>query len=124
MSRIYHPFWLWEDVKNGILEDKSEIEEELSTIVRDLLSDSKLFYKTAKKMVKDWKYASEFHLSNRARNRQAWIGQASCCYLYKIPEKITKYGWRLLSFEQQIEANKVADRIIIEWEKENAKKIS
>ena len=122
MKRIYHHYNLWEDCKNGILENNfSELEEEELTIkAKELLCDKEEFYKIALKVITEWKYSSEQNLSNTSRNRQAWIGQASCCYKCKVPEYITKYAWRLMTFEEQEQANRIADKIISIWEDKNA----
>ena len=113
MKRIFHHFSKWEDTKNGILESNfNEKEtEELTKKSKELLCNSEEFYKVALKVIKNWIYSSEQHLSNRSRNRQAWIGQASCCYKYKVPEHITKYAWRLMTKEEQDGANYIADGI-------------
>ena len=126
MKQLYHHYDKWEDVKNGILDNEfNEIETEALTFkAKELLCDSKEFYKVALEVIRNWVYSSEQHLSNRSRNRQAWIGQASCCYKYKIPEHITKYAWRLMTKEEQDKANYIADGIINLWEKQNAKKLS
>lgn len=120
MKRIYHPYWLWEDYQNGFYNIEvtySETEEyALATQARDLLADSERFYEVALKVITEWKYSSEVNLSNIARNREAWIGQAACCYALKIPDYITKYGWRMLTPDQQKQANLVADAVIEKWE--------
>jgi hypothetical protein len=121
MKQIYHPYWNWEDYKAGLyqnFEDNYDEQEtyRLATKARDLLADSILFKDTALTVIAEWKIAAEVNLSNIARNRQAWIGQASCCYVFGIPEFITKYGWRMLTPEQQLAANKVADEVILQWE--------
>lgn len=122
MDRIYHPYYLWEDVNNGILkEDFSQKEIELLTNkAKSLLINSELFYNTALKVICNWKYSSEQQLSNIQRNRRAWLGQASCCYKYKIPEFITKYAWRMMAESEQNEANKVAEDVITIWEQKYA----
>lgn len=120
MKQIFHPYWLWEDYLNGFYNIEiiySETEEyTLAVQARDLLANPERFNEVALKVVTEWKHASEVNLSNVARNRQAWIGQASCCYAFKIPDYITKYGWRMLTIEQQTIANKVADSVIEKWE--------
>jgi hypothetical protein len=125
MKQIYHHYELWEDVKNDILKDGfSEIEAEKLTLkAKSLLCNPKEFLKIANEVIIEWKYASEQHLSNKSRNRQAWLGQASCCFKYKVPEYITKYAWRLMTFEEQKKANEIADIIIKKWELLNAEKI-
>ena len=131
MKRIYHPYYLWEDDKNGMYdfdEDYtrlSEIEmEELAIKAKLLLCNKIEFFAAAMEVITHWKYSSEQNLSNKSRNRQAWIGQASCNIRFKIPEYITKYGWRLMSPQEQKEANKIADKIIKIWEEKNDKEIS
>jgi len=127
MRRMYHPYWKWEDNKAGLYKfngfDEKETED-MTNKAKTLLLNEKEFFRIAKKVIKKWFYSAEQNLSNRGRNRQAWIGQASCCYKYGIPEYITKYGWRLLTRKQQDEANKVADKVISIWETGYAKKIS
>jgi hypothetical protein len=121
MIRIYHPYWKWEDYQHGLynnIEDAfTEQETEfLANLAKDLLSDSEVFYFVASKVISEWKYAAEENLTNDSRNKQAWIGQASCCYALGVPEFVTKYGWHLMTPEQQDEANRVADNIIRIWE--------
>jgi len=115
VKRIYHPFWLWEDHKNDMF--RQECADELAyrkAIV--LLSNPEEFRKVAQKVINEWKFSTQMNLSNRSRNRQAWLGQASCCYAYGVPEFMTKHGWRFLSEEQQKAANEVADEVIKYWE--------
>lgn len=125
MKRIYNHYSTWEDWKSGILETNfNEKDTELLTYkAKSLLCNPKEFYNIGIKVISEWVFSAEQNLSNSSRNRQAWIGQACCCYKYKVPEYITKYAWRLMTFEQQEEANAIADDIIKLWEEKNAKKI-
>jgi len=119
MERIYHHYLLWEDWKKGMYEkDGRNLEEQqkLSMFAKNLLSNPVLFENIALRVISEWKYATEFNLSNTSRNRQAWLGQASCCFAYGVPEYITKMGWHMLTEEQQKEANKIADEVINQWE--------
>jgi len=122
MKRIFHHYKKWEDCKNGILEKGfSEKEtEDLTFKAKKLLCNPDEFYLIGLRIIHYWKYSCEQHLSNKSRNRQAWIGQASCCYKDKVPEYITKYAWRLMTKEEQDNANKMADKIIELWEGKNA----
>ena len=120
MKRLYHPYWKWEDYQNGLYDLENFYNEEQTESMtfgaKEILTNSEYFLKTALKVVFEWKNAAEVNLSNPSRNRQAWIGQASCCYVLKIPEYITKYAWHLMTAEQQAEANRVADLAIKQWE--------
>lgn len=127
MKRVYHPYWKWEDYKNGLynnIEDAfTEQETEfLANLAKELLCDSEAFNFVASKVISEWKFAAEENLTNDSRNRQAWIGQASCCYALFVPEFITKYGWHLMTPEQQTEANRVADSVIAKWESRQGEK--
>jgi hypothetical protein len=120
MKRIYYPYWKWEDYKAGLYRltetYTEQQQEQLANDAKELLSNSNLFKQIALTVIQDWPRSAAVNLSNPSRNRQAWIGQASCCYALKIPEWITKFGWRLLTIEQQEEANRVADSVIRLWE--------
>lgn len=126
MKQIYHPYTLWEDVKAGILKnDFTEKQTEKLTLKsKKLLCNSEKFWEIGKKVIREWRYSSEQHLSNLSRNRQAWIGQASCCYAFGVPEHITKYAWRLMTKLEQDEANYIVNGLIKLWEEKNAKIVS
>jgi hypothetical protein len=120
MKRIYHPYWKWEDYHAGLYDLDNYYNEQqtesMTFTAKEILCNSEFFLKTALKVVTEWRYAAEVNLSNPSRNRQAWIGQASCCYVLQTPEYITKYAWRLMTPEQQAEANRIADIAIKTWE--------
>lgn len=128
IERLWYPYREWEDYKNGMYDITKEFSEEetekMAFKAKDLLSDLDEFYHVGLKVLREWKCASNQNLSNLSRNRQAWLGQAACSYKFKIPEKITILGWRLLSPEQQKKANIVADQLIMIWEDEYAKAVS
>ena len=63
-----------------------------------------------------WKYAAEQNLSNTSRNRQAWLGQAACCFNHGCSESLTKKAWHQLNISDQNKANEIADKVIHEWE--------
>lgn len=113
MKRIYHHYERWEDYKNGMYIDSDN--EELIIKAIQLLSNQELFLTTAKIMLEQWSNSAEVQLSNPHRNKQAWLGQASCCFLFKVPENLTKEAWRRLDDETRIKANKTADIVIFEW---------
>ena len=127
MKRIYYHYELWEDWKAGLYDIEKEHDEcsieEMCHHAKGLLTNNMLFHSEASKMVSQWKNSAEVNLSNKARNRQAWVGQATVCYKYGIPERITKIAWNMMTKNQQDSANKIADRVISMWEDKYAKKI-
>ncbi len=83
---------------------------------QSLLCNSELFEITSQKMVDAWPFAAEANLTNRSRNRQAWIGQATCCFAYGSAEHQTKEAWHQLTSQEQAAANLAADKVISHWE--------
>lgn len=120
IKRIYHHYELWEDYKNGMYDYvKSDNDDILIQQSISLLSDKKLFYETSILVIENWNKSTEQNLSNNSQNRQAWIGQASCCYKYKVPEILTRIAWSKMTEIKRNEANLVADKIIKIYEAKN-----
>jgi hypothetical protein len=74
------------------------------------------------RVVKRWRYSCEHNLSDKSQNRKAWIGHAACAYAMQIPEDIIRKAWSFLSDEQQVLANKEADKAIKYWESKQCPK--
>jgi len=80
MNRIYHPYHLWEDWKFGMWRYTSEIEKaEYLQRAIEFTGNAELYGSYMLKVLDQWPYACEHNLSNRAINRQAWVGHAACC---------------------------------------------
>ena len=91
-------------------------EQNLIEKSKNLLSNPVAFQYSASTMVEHWKYSAEMNLTDMSQNRRAWIGQATCCFEYQTPEHLTRIAWNQLSEKEQIDANKVAERVIKNWE--------
>lgn len=115
--RFYEHYTKWEDYQNGMYEPTSkENEEKLIDLSIKLLSNPDKFLDVALRMVSKWKVSAKVNLSNADSNRQAWIGQASCCFEYGTPETLTRDAWSRLSAVERIVANSVADKVILIFE--------
>jgi hypothetical protein len=117
MKRICHHYKKWEDYHSGMYHlvttfDSTKIIDES----KNLLSCSTSLYIAMKDIADHWNFASEHNLTDKSRNRQAWLGQAACCKACNAKEGLTKKAWHLLSSTQQDEANAIADIIIDYWE--------
>lgn len=121
MNRVYHKYTEWEDFKNGMYDSDCGNYNELLNDAILLLSNSNLFYETALKVIEQWIVSTKENLTNLNSNRRAWIGQASCCMAYGVPESITRDAWAILTDVQRYNANKVADKIISIYENKNRK---
>ena len=117
MKQLYHHYEEWEDYKMGLFSNpKKEIEEFLIRKAMDLLKDGKRLYQAMALVGLCWNKSAEVNLSNSSRNRQAWLGQASCCMVYGTPENLTKEAWHRLTTIEQDRANAIADQIISLWD--------
>lgn len=118
MVVIRTPYYQWENFKNGMYKTLSEIDNypDLYEKAKEVLSNQQLFYKIGIDMINDWNVSCDNFLTNRHINRLAFVGQACCCYKYKVPEIITKYVWTDLDFNTKNSANETAKKIVKEYE--------
>lgn len=116
MRRYYKEYYYWEDYLNGMYSAENPEDKEKINSCINLLSDCELFLETCKKVVDVWKISSKVNLTNKKTNRQAWLGQASCSFLYNTTELQTRNAWSKLTELQRFNANLIADKIIKNFE--------
>ena len=100
----------WEDYNEGMYERRA-IRESMVVLSVDLLSDPDQFLEVGAEMVRVWGNAARQNLVNISTGKQAWIGQASCCYAHGATAEETKAAWGRMSNWSQVGANRVADVI-------------
>jgi len=115
IKRIYHHYEKWEDYLNGMYRMKYDNEPELIEKAKSILCNPPLFMEVAKEVINNWRIATDVNLSNESTNRNAWIGQASCCYKYSVPELVTRKAWGELQPVERKQANDVAEKILNHW---------
>jgi hypothetical protein len=117
MTRIYHHYRLWEDWIDGLYRQTiTPAEDVIVSRASRLLASPDWLHKAMMQVAIEWRHAGEVNLSNRHRNRQAWLGQAACCLVCGATEDLTKKAWHILSLAEQEAANRVADKVIAYWE--------
>lgn len=119
MTRIWHHFDLWEDYHHGMYDEDREGRRERVLRAAEILGDPILCERAMRMVVADWRYASEFNLSNAEINRRAWLGQAACSIYGGVHEDETREAWGLLTNEQRVQANNIATVVIKEWLREH-----
>jgi hypothetical protein len=115
LKRVYHHYSKWEDWKDGLYSPREEKTTIKKRVIR-LLASPSLLLLAMRTVVVVWPFSSEVNLSNRSRNRQAWLGQSAACFVCGANEDTTKSAWRSLSLAEQDSANAIADKVIAEWE--------
>lgn len=117
MDRVYFHFKDWEDREFGMYETTCFMDEQ--KMIQDcvqLLNCPSWLWECMTFVTHNWPNSTAQQLTNIHRNRQAWLGQAACCFAHGAPEYITKKAWNLLSDVYQRKANDVADDVIMDWE--------
>lgn len=117
LKRIYHPFWLWEDVKAGMWRKASLVEEDdLLPKAIEFTGNAPLYGSYMRMVSEEWTYSCEHNLTEVSMNRRAWIGHAACCMAIGCPEYLTRRAWWMLTQEQRDAADAEADNAILQWE--------
>lgn len=117
-ARVFHPYLMWEDYQHGMFRavtDQCEADQ-LRGEAAGLLARPSALRLAMQLVTTRWPRATEMNLTNRNRNRQAWLGQAACCLWVGAPDGLTKEAWHTLLPGQQAAANAVADEVIAAWE--------
>lgn len=113
VKQIYHPYWLWEDWKNGFYNSFSVSEKKVkSKEIINLFKDPEKTEYYMNKVIKDWKYSCEQNLTNIQMNRVAWLGQSACLLHSNSPSELTMDTWKYVPLKYQKIANKIAEKII------------
>ncbi len=116
VNRIYHHHDRWEDHRAGMYALVYHGEGDGADLARVLLADETECWAAMEAVVREWPNATEHNLTATGTNRQAWLGQAACCFVHGVPDHVTKMGWHLLTETEQDAANLVADMVIAGWE--------
>lgn len=115
MKRVYHPYTEWEEMKFNMWGSVSDRELYLRKAI-EFTSDHKLYGRFMLKVIDKWPLSCENALTDLSINRKAWIGHAACAMALGCPEDIVRKAWGFLTDEQQLLANKKAERAIKIWE--------
>jgi hypothetical protein len=118
MNRIYHHYEKWEDYKAGFYDNISGKNKSLLVDkVIEMFSNYESTEIYMRKVINEWKYSCEHNLTNNGLNKIAYIGQAACCLYAGIPYQITMNAWNKVDIINRNLADKIAIKIIKEWEK-------
>jgi hypothetical protein len=115
MKRIYHPYQEWEEMGFNMWGDVSDRKHFLGLAI-ELTGDHKRYGSFMLRVVNEWVRSCENALTDSFINRKAWVGHAAVALAIQCPEDITREAWGHLSDEQQLLANKEAERAIQAWE--------
>lgn len=121
-EQVFHTYDKWECHKAGFYESRPipRNESQLKAAYLHVLSNVDIFENAIRKVFDNWHCSCEQYLTNQKFNRIAWIGQAAVCIETAVPSQYCN-GWRLLTEEQQIVADKVALEHLNKWLQSNGR---
>jgi hypothetical protein len=105
----------WEDYRNGLY--VPAIHSDRVDQSAALLRDPDQFFEVAREMLREWPNSAYHNLVNMWSGRNAWIGQASCCYAHQATAADTRQAWGQLSNDEHRAANRVAMFVRELWER-------
>lgn len=109
------PWSEWEDFQAGMYEPT--IDDDRVALSIGLLRDGERFREAAREMMREWPNAAIHNGAHMWTGRNAWVGQATCCYSHGATGAETRQAWGTLSNGEQSRANRVATAAREEWER-------
>ena len=119
IEQVFYRYELWEDFQSGMYRQRNDILAIQKAM--DCLSDATICETYMKKVVSEWKIATQQVLTNPESNGRAWLGQCACFMYGGCHDEETRKAWVLLTPQIQKQANDIADKVILEWMKEYSK---
>lgn len=115
MKQKWYHYTKWEDFQNGMYDEVKEGREERVQMAIFLLTEPELLYEYMTRVTTEWTHATEQNFTDKGVNHQAFLGQTACNLFGGIKEDETREAWGHLSNEERYRANKIADRVYLEW---------
>ena len=115
LRRVYHHYYDWEEIKHGMW---SAVEDRKAWLEKaiEFTGDHRKYGEYMMRVISEWPTSCENALTDSSLNRKAWVGHAAVALAIGCPEDITREAWGKLNYEQQLLANKEAERAIQAWE--------
>lgn len=116
MTSLQEGIWMhWEDYRAGMY--GTDMNLTLLDMSAELLRDPARFHETAREMLREWPNAAVHNLTHMWSGRNAWVGQAACCYSHGATSVTTRHAWGTLTDNEQRRANDIAKGLRDEWER-------
>lgn len=112
---MMQPWDEWEDHRAGMY--IPSVRPDMVAKAARLLSDEDAFREAAFEMLREWPNAAIHNQTHMWSGRNAWLGQATCCYSLAATSAETRAAWGTMSNAAQLAANAVAATVRKSWEK-------
>ena len=120
LDRIYHHYEKLEEYHAGMWRIvRGDRRKEFADAAADLMRQPEEFKAALASVLVAWPVSCEANLTSEATNRLAWLGHAGCCTSVNSPEDCTRLGWHQLTRDEQDEANRVAQEVLNDWQRQH-----
>lgn len=113
IEQRFYRYEMWEDYQSGMYNPRKD-EQYIGKAI-ELLSNKKICREYMKRVVTEWKIATEQNLTNPESNGRAWLGQCACFLYAGCHDEETRHAWVLMTEEARTQANKIAEEVIFSW---------
>lgn len=122
ISRKYTPYWTWEDYHNGMWKKIDKVlETEMLQKAIEFTGNHIKYGSAMGEVIILWPNTMLNSLTNVSINRRAFLGHCACSFEFNCPEYITRQAWHMLTLQQQVDADKIAQAHINNYEKQDRK---
>lgn len=115
INKVYHHYLDWEEIEHNMWGNIDNRKAWVKKAIK-FTGDHKKYGRFMNRVINEWPISCENALTDYSLNRKAWVGHAACALALGCPEDITREAWKELNYEQQLLANKEAERAIQRWE--------
>lgn len=114
MERRWTSWDTWEDYKSNFYGSVTGDWQRDNTLelYASLLRDLPKFEAALQHIVEKWPNSLLHNLTDAGRNRRAYMGQAACALLYRVPHKVSMSGYQLLTQAEKDAADAMAWKYI------------
>lgn len=117
IKQVWTPYTAWEDFLNGMWRKVTPEEQKiLLPIAVEFTGNVDLYGGAMMEVVSAWPNTMLNSLTNPSLNKRAFLGHCACCYKIQMPESVTRTAWWLLTEQQRIVADEVAQKVIDGWQ--------
>ena len=120
IKQVFVPYWEWEDWHAGMWSKSKNEKQDLITAI-EFTSQWELYGSAMGEVIKAWPRTMLNSLTNSSINRRAFLGHCAVCFKFGIPEYITRMAWKELTDQQRFDADAIAEKHIINYERKDTK---
>lgn len=117
-GEVWHPWWLLEEVNHNMWGSVSH-RDTWTQMAIAFTGNHALYGEWMQRVIAEWPNSCAHNLT-KSGDKRPWIGHAAVALAIGCPEDIVRQAWAYLTEEQQVAANKQAEKAIAQWRDQHA----